>query len=151
MQVVNAATAIQANPAAVLDMLDMFEEFATDAVLETGGAWIPYKAGTEFLIARDGNTEYSDMISKTLQEYSVKLEKGDDEAKKLSEDLMLKVIATTILKGWKNVKYKGTVLEYSVDNAVTMLRHSDFRAWVKRQSLDRDHYKAKLVEEQAKN
>jgi hypothetical protein len=151
MTAVNAAVAINANAPAVLDIFDLFEEFATDAVLETGGAWVPYKGGTEFLIARDNNENYGEAISAALSEHAEALERKDDAAKKLSEELMIDVVAKHILKGWKNVKYKGKMLEYSIENAKTLLRHKDFLTFVRSTSRNRDLYKAKLIEEQAKN
>jgi hypothetical protein len=151
MTTVNAATAIQANAPAVLDLLDMFEEFATDAALETNGAWVAYKGPTEYLIARSNNDEYTDGLNKSLEENREKLEKGDDAAKALSKNLYIDLMQRTLLKGWKNVKYKGKVLEYSPENARLILQHDDFRAWVKRQADNREYFKAKLVEEMSKN
>lgn len=151
MTTINAAVAIATNASAVLELLDMFEEFATDIVLEVEGAFIPYKNGTEFKLARANNEAYGEALTKALDENRDALNKNDAAAKALSDKLMIQIIADTILKGWNNVKYKGAVLPYSVENAKLLLAHSDFRAWVKRQSENREWYKAKLVEEAAKN
>lgn len=151
MTAVNAAVALASNAPAVLNLIDLFEEFATDAALETGGAWVEYRNGTEFLIARDNNENYGEAIAEALNEHAEALEKKDDAAKKLSEELMVDVLAKHILKGWKNAKYKGKVLEYNLENAKTLLRHSDFLKWVRATSRNRELYKAKLIEEQVKN
>ena len=107
--------------------------------------------GTEFLIARDNNDNYGEAIAEALNEHAEALEKKDDAAKKLSEKLMIDVVAKHILKGWKNVKYKGKMLDYSIENAKTLLAHKDFLTFVRTTSRNRDLYKAKLIEEQAKN
>lgn len=154
MQVVNAAQAIQQNPAAVF--LDMFEEFATDSALETGGANVPYKdKGTVFKIARSSNTEYGEALQKAIDEnrdaLNVQTDEGREKAKALSKRLMLEVMADTILKGWENVVYKGQPLTYTRENAITLLGHDDFRQWVKVQSENREYFKARLIEEASKN
>lgn len=148
MQVVNAATTIMANPALVFDM---FDEFATDISLETGGAMVPYKGDTKFKLARANNTEYGEAISKALAEHSDSLSKGGPEAEALNVRLMIDVVANTILKGWENVTYMRKPFPYSLENAKVLLAHNDFRVWVKRQSENREYFKAKMVEEVAKN
>lgn len=151
MTQVSAAVAIMNNAPAVLDLLDMFEEFATDAALETGGAPVPYKNGTVFIIARANNTEFSEEVSKALEENRDKLAVGGKEATELNNRLMAGIMARTLLKGWENVKYKGKILPFNIANATTLLMHDDFRVWVRNQSANREYFKAKLVEEAAKN
>lgn len=151
MTAVNAAVAIAKNASAVLEMIDLFDEFATDAALEINGAWVPYKGATEFLIARANNDDYNKAITKALDENRAALQVGGPEAEALSERLMREVMADTLLKGWKNLKYKGKVVEYSRDVAIELLAHKDFRAFVKIQSENREWFKLKLVADAAKN
>ncbi len=159
-----AALAIATNASAVLQMLDMFDEFATDLALENNGAWVTFKNGTAFKIARANNDAYAEAISKAMDENREALLAGNDAAKALSEKLMNEVIAATLLKGWKTtqtidgvettadaVKYKGAEVAYSKEVAVQMLGHRDFREWVKRQSEHRDYFKAILIAEASKN
>jgi hypothetical protein len=148
---INAAVAIQKNASAVLEMIDIFDEFATDAALETGGAWVTYRGATRFKIARANNDLYGAALTKAIQENQEELKKGTPESEALSERLMLEVMAETILVGFEHVKYKRQPVEYSKAVAVEMLAHNDFRLWVKRQSENREYFKAVLVEEAAKN
>lgn len=150
MTAVNAAIAIAANAPAVLASFDLFEEFATDAALETGGAWIT-RGPARFLIARDGNDNFSEAIAKAFAENEDAIKGDTPEAKELSARLMREVLAKTILLGWENVSYKKQPLVYSVENAAEMLKHSEFRTWVRQESLKRDHYKAKAEEAAEKN
>lgn len=130
--------------------LDIFAEFATDEVAELNGTWLPYKT-SEFLVARLGNKQYADLLSKLYEQNRKKIEAGGDEAEKLNKDLMIDVLATTILKGWENVAYRGQVLEYSVENAKKLLEHNEFRRTITDMAADVDNYRAKLEQEQEKN
>lgn len=164
VQSVPAALAIAKNASAVLQMLDMFDEFATDPILENEGAWVEFKKGTFYKVCRANNDAYSEKLNKLMEEHRDVLIKGDDAAKELSERLMNELMAETVLKGWKTVqtvdgeeisvdyiRYKGVDQVYSREVAVQLLGHRDFREWVKRQSEYRDYYKAVLVEEASKN
>jgi hypothetical protein len=133
------------------DLIDLFDEFATDAALETAGAPVPYKNGTVFSIARSNNDDFSEAVATALAENRDALAVGGKAATELNNRLMAGIMARTILKGWDNVKYRGKPLPYSVENATTLLLHSDFRVWVKNQSENRQYFKFKLIEEAAKN
>jgi len=131
-------------------LTDLFAEFATDEAAERNGTWLPYKT-SEFLVARLGNKDYADKLSKLYEQNRKKIEAGGEEAEKLNIDLMIDVLATTILKGWKDVAYRGEPLEYSVENAKKVLRHAEFRRVVTEMASDVDNYRAKLEAEQQKN
>jgi hypothetical protein len=151
MTTVNAAVAIQKNASAVLEMFDLFEEFATDSVLEVEGAWHTYRGATRLKIARANNDEYGKALTAALDEHREALTAGDAAADELSKRLMNEIMAKTILKGWENVKIKGVITEYTPEVGAQMLAHNDFRLYVKRVSEDRELFKLKLVEEAAKN
>lgn len=150
MTAVNAAVAIATNAPAVLAMFDLFEEFATDAALETGGAWVT-RGTARFLIARDGNDNFTDKIAKAYAENEEALKEESLEGKELSNRLMREVLADTILLGWENVGYQKKELAYSKEAAADMLKHSEFRTWVRQESMKRNHYKAKAEEVAEKN
>lgn len=152
MTAINAAVAIAANAPAVLAAIDIFDEFATDAALETGGALVAYKGDVKFLIAREQNENFNTVIAQVLDANKDAIEGDSPEAKALSERLMLEVLADTILLGWQgNMVYQKKPLPYTRDNAIKLLGHADFRAWVRGQSAKREHYKAKALDEAAKN
>lgn len=149
---VSAAVAIQKNASAVLELFDLFDEFATDVSLEENGAWVVYRGATRFLIARANNEAYGKALTSVLEANSEALGRGDEASDALSKKLMREIMAETLLLGWENVKYKGQIdVPYSKETAVALLEHNDFRLWVKRQSEMRDRFKATLVEEAAKN
>ena len=152
MTAINAAVAIAKNAPAVLAAIDLFDDFATDAALETGGALVPYKGDVKFLIAREQNENFGTAITKALTDNETALQAENDESKALSEKLLLEVMADTILLGWEgNVVYQKQPLPYSRDNAIKLLGHADFRAWVRRQAANREHYKARVLDEAVKN
>lgn len=132
------------------DLLDVFSEFATDETAEVEGTWVPYKK-SEFLVARLGNKQYADKLSSLYEKNRKKIEAGGEEADRLNTDLMIEVLATTILKGWKNVAYRGAQMNYSVENATKLLRHAEFRKVITEIASDVENYRAKLEEEQEKN
>lgn len=148
---INAAVAIQKNASAVLEMIDLFDEFATDAALEVEGAWVTYRGATRLKVARANNDEYGKALTAAMEEHSEVLLAGGDEAEALSKRLMNEIMGKFILKGWENVKYKGKVVDYSPEIAAEMMVHNDFRLYVKRTSENRELFKLKLVEEAAKN
>lgn len=152
MTAIAAATLIQANAPLALAAIDLFDEFATDAALETGGALVAYKGDVKFLIAREQNENFGAAITKALEDNRDAIEGDSPEAKALSEKLLLDVMARTILVGWEgNVTYQKQPLPYTTDNAIKLLGMSDFRAWVRRQAANREHYKVKVQAEAVKN
>ena len=107
--------------------LDIFAQFATDESLEDNGAWFEIGGGASVLVARSGNRKYAKMLTKEVERNKKVLDLNDDAADKKSEEIMIAVIAETILLGWKDVSFKGEVLEYSIPNAKKLLAVKDFR------------------------
>lgn len=86
----------------------------------------------------------------TLKAKGSKEEK--DAAEACAEKLTVEVMAKSILLGWSgNVRYKGAILPYSVDNAIMLLQLKDFRAKVEKLSGDFQNYRLVSEEEDAKN
>lgn len=131
-------------------MVDFFDEFATDEKKENEGVAMPYKTA-KLVIARSGNRAYSKALSEAVNKHQMELDGDDEASQKLSDELMIDCIANHILKGWEGVKYKGETLPYSVENAKKLLAHKDFRVQVMKMADDREKFKVKLDEAQAKN
>lgn len=131
--------------------LDIFEAYATDEEAEENGVWVPLGEGTELLIARDGNDECERLVERLMMENADKLAAGGDPAKKAQREIEIEVTASTILKGWKELKYKGEVIEYSAENSRKVLQHKDFRRRVLFHARQRDAYLQKYEAEVAKN
>ncbi len=130
--------------------LDIFAQFATDETLEENGTWFPIGGGARLLVARSGNRKYAKLLTKEVERNKKALDLNDDAADKLSEEIMIGVIAETILLGWEDVSFKGEVLEYSVANAKKLLAVKDFRKTVAQFADDGSAFKFKETEEQGK-
>lgn len=131
-------------------MLDIFEQFATDPTLENEGVWVPH-GGAKFLIARTGNSKYAKLLTSLAEKNQTLLDMKNEEADKISDEIMIEVMAKTVLLGWEGVSYKRNPLEYSPENAMMLLRHRDFRVQVTKWATDQAAYRAKLAEEQLGN
>ena len=130
--------------------LDIFAQFATDETLEENGTWFPIGGGARVLVARSGNRKYAKLLTKEVERNKKALDLNDDAADKLSEEIMIGVIAETILLGWEDVSFKGEVLEYNVANAKKLLAVKDFRKAIAQFADDVSAFKFKETEEQGK-
>lgn len=126
--------------------MDIFTEYATNDTLENDGTWMEL-GDAKFLIARSGNKKYIRKLTKAVDRHKKLLDRKDDASDKLSDDIMIGVMAETILLGWEGVEYMGKPMSYSVDNAKTLLAHKDFRRQIMELAEDFDAFKA--VEEKA--
>jgi len=137
-------------------MLDIFESYATDSKLEVEGTWRKVQGGAELLIARAQNQKYVNLLAKLWRENEQLLDRKNadgtehPEATAKSEEIMIEVMANTVLLGWKNVSYKRQPLNYSVENAAMLLKHRDFRQLVASLSSEIDAYRLQLEDEQGK-
>jgi hypothetical protein len=123
-------------------MLDIFDTYATDPALETAGAWFPLNGDAEVLVARAGNPKYLRALRTALEQNKSVLERDDAASEETAERITVGVMADTILLGWKNLGFKGVQLEYTPENAKTMLRVKDFRKRVTELSETFSAYKA---------
>lgn len=126
--------------------MDIFSEYATNDNLENEGTWVEV-GDAEFLIARSGNKKYVRKLTKAVDRHKKLLDRKDDAADKLSDEIMVAVVAETILLGWKGVSFKGAPMAYSADNAKTLLAIKDFRRQIMELAEDFDAYKAVLEQE----
>jgi hypothetical protein len=130
--------------------LDIFAQFATDETLEENGTWFPIGGGARVLVARSGNRKYGKMLTKAVERNKKALDLNDDAADKLSEEIMISVLAETILLGWEDISFKGEVLEYNVANAKKLLAVKDFRKAIAQFADDVSAFKFKETEKQGK-
>mgnify|MGYP000942096634 FL=1 len=130
--------------------LDIFAQFATDETLEENGTWFQIGGGARVLVARSGNRKYGKMLTKEVERNKKALDLNDDAADKLSEEIMISVLAETILLGWEDISFKGEVLEYNVANAKKLLAVKDFRKAIAQFADDVSAFKFKETEEQGK-
>lgn len=123
---------------------DIFTAYATDENLENNGTLFPLGKDSKVLVARAGNRKYSKALTKAVEQRRVELDAGDDTADAVSDQIMVDVLAETILLGWENLSFKGVEMPYSQDNAKTLLRVKDFRKVIAGLSDQMDAYKMKL-------
>ena len=133
-------------------MFDVFEKFATDETKEECGAVVSLGEGVSLTIARANNSGFLKLIQEEADQVAEKMVAlSEKDAEALDRQTMLEVLAKTVLLGWKGVAYKGKIIKYSVDNAVKLLAHKDFRKLVMEHANDFEHYRAKLEVADEKN
>lgn len=110
---------------------DIFEAFATDENLENNGTTFPVGKGSTLVVARAGNKRYARAITKAVEARKAELEGDDDAASAVSDEIMIDVMANTILLGWTGLSFKGQDMgAYSVEKAKSLLAVKDFRKHV---------------------
>lgn len=122
---------------------DVFAELATDLTLETEGTWRNLGKGARLLVARANNKAYAKLLAKSVERNQQALDADDDAANDLSDEIMIDVIAQTVLLGWEGISFKGADMPYSVENAKKLLAVKDFRARVMGFSNDFEAYRLK--------
>lgn len=118
---------------------DIFTAFATDENLENNGTIFPLGADSSLLIARAGNRRYQRAITKAVERRKLELDSGGPEASDadanaaadVSDQIIVDVMAETVLLGWTNLTFKGEDLgEYTTEKARKVLAVKDFRKHV---------------------
>ena len=132
--------------------VDIFNDFAVNETAALDGVWVPYRGDIEFCIAKNGNKNFRKHAQVVFKKHGRMLEQGGEVAEAKSRELMIELMAKTILIGWKgDVQLKGEALEYSQENAKKLLAIDGFREWVDTQAKDEAQYKAVKDEEDEKN
>lgn len=132
-------------------MLDIFASFATNEDLEKNGARVELGEGASIRVARSNSRAYSKLLAKLVEDNKAVLDKGDDAADAKSDEIMVEVMAQTLLKGWDGLKYKGKSLPYNIENARVILQHKDFRRVVAQHADNFEHFRAHAEAEAEKN
>lgn len=114
-------------------MYDVFALFATDEKKELEGTVIPLAKGVSMKIARMGNERYQAKMVEAAEANLAAIQSlPKAEAEAFDLELHIKVMAETILVGFEGMSYKGKPIKYSVENAVKLLKLSEFRKAVVR-------------------
>lgn len=128
--------------------LDLFTQYATDETLENNGTWVDIGGGARLLIARSGNRKHAKLLTKEVERHRKVLDIGDEIADQKNDEIMIDVMARTILLGWEGVSFKGQKLDYSVENAKKVLALRDFRVHVAKLSDDIEIFRLREEAEQ---
>ncbi len=144
--------------------MDIFNLYATNPDAEENGRYFE-NGDVEFLIAREGNDQYSRMINVQFKAHEHTLSQKDSDeglmaAKACSDKIMISVMSKSILLGWRGIEkngktgkvtFQGEELEFNADNAAKLLALKDFRSWVSGKSSDFKNYLAVQEAKDEKN
>lgn len=120
--------------------MDIFKVYATDEVKEKSGTWKTLSGKAKILIARSGNREYARLFSKLVEQNAEALATKDDAADAVADEIVIEVVAKTVLLGWENLEYDGAPIEYSYENAKKLLSIKDFRKVVMKHADDIENF-----------
>lgn len=106
-------------------------KFATDLELEESGVWVDIGEGARLRVARVGNPRYRKRLRELLAPHK-RLVRIDKLPEDLSDELVIKAFAETILLDWEGLEDdNGEPIEYSVEHAIELLTGlRDFRMMV---------------------
>lgn len=110
--------------------MDFKKNFVTNKKKETEGVWLPGPEGSEFLIARAGNTNFTKLAGELMKPYRKLLQMGkaDDQ---LIHEVVAEVTSKTILLGWRGLNEGGQEIAYSQQEAKQRLVSSnDFAEFI---------------------
>ncbi|KKL67244.1 hypothetical protein LCGC14_2136930 [marine sediment metagenome] len=130
---------------------DLQKEFATDEKSELEGAWEELAEGARILVARVGNDHYTERFKRLGKGLQRQIDRGTLPEKK-GRTIFIAIMVDTILLNWEGLADKGQPIEYSKENARTMLQaYPDFRQLVWDIASDADLYRIKDREEDLGN
>ena len=115
---------------------------------EIDGVQVSYY-GVNLIVARANNTKFKHLFRTLTAPYKYQIENQQAIPEDVSEDIMLKCYAATILVGWNNfIDPDGNEVPYSKENAYTLLEDDDdVYEFVKNQSNNMDIFLTKEVKE----
>ena len=123
---------------------DLYTALAVDLDKVENGYWDNnYLPGIDLRIARAGSKRYQEMYQRLVEEAHTaqSMNGGGDLDDEKSEEIILTCIAHTILVGWRNLRYKGEMVEYSPEASLEILREPEMRefreqVWRRAQRLE---------------
>lgn len=127
--------------------MDILATYRTDEKLENEGKWFPVSKDASLLVARSGNQKYLELLREKMKEAQLDLASGP-EADQLAEQIVISVMAETVLLDWKGVTEAGKDVPYSHTKALEYLKVKDFRKKVAALSENFESYRAKAEEAQ---
>ncbi len=124
--------------------MGFLNKYKTDKTAEVNGVWIEVDDGVEWLIARLNNERAREMRRKLEKPYRSFSNIPD----KVSEEILRKVIANTVLLDWKGMTDEsGKVIPYSADKAEELLKEfPDLLTDVANASMARETFQAEATE-----
>lgn len=131
--------------------MDLRKKFATDPELELNGVWVELGQGARAKLARTGNDKYNKRMDALMRPHRRQLRIGQmDDG--VFDQILIRVIAETVLLDWENIEDGGTPVPYSKENAIKYLTDfKDFRNMIAEIANEMETFRAVEVEESAKN
>lgn len=113
---------------------------------EEGGSWGNYR-NVDLLIARASNTKFTSIFRRLSKPFNKEIERNTISEKD-SENILCKSLSKGVLLNWKNFIIDNNELEYTEENAESLLRNDpDCRTYVQEFSQDLDNYLTEDLEE----
>lgn len=127
--------------------MDIFSSYATDETLENEGKWFPLSKTAKVKVARAGNEKYTDLLRAKLKEASLD-GMPEKEANAVAEDILIDVMAQTILLNWEGLTYQGAAAPVNATQAKVFLKVKDFRKKIAGFSENFESFRVKAEAEQ---
>lgn len=127
------------------------ESLVTDEALEVEGVWRDLPKGAKAKIARWNNKEFQKMMRRNFKSNRVILEQDDDISDQVSEEILIKVMAHTVLRDLTGAMFKGEEVKYTPEVGMKLLKIKDFRDKVKGLSEDMNSYQTQKEDEAVKS
>ena len=125
---------------------------ATNEDLEVNGVWRELPKGAGLQVARWNNTEFSKLMRQKYKASRDLIDGEDDLSDKVSLDILIEVMAVTVLKNVRNIGLGGKLIEkYTPAIGVQLLAVKDFRDKVKALAEQADQYREKLEDKAVKS
>lgn len=126
-------------------------DIAIDPQAATDGVWETYADTFEVRIARTNNRRYQQMLGEAIAEHGGLRKLTPEE----SDAIVVRCMGAAIVTGWRGLfDDEGKEVPYSPERAAAILgdpRYQDFRDWVAMRAADRERYRARSIEEDAKH
>jgi len=129
-------------------MLDLKKEFLVDSKKEIEGVWFDdFGEGVRIKLARIGNAEYQKELTRLQRPHRRAIRRGT-LSDAISESILNKVVAKTIVLDWEGLAEDGVEIPYSYENCLRILNtYKDFRDQIVEIASEMDYFRAELDEE----
>jgi len=92
-----------------------------DVDRQANGVWVDIDDETSLCVARMNNPDFNRLVERLSKPYRYGFRKGLLEDEKANE-ILEKVLAETVLVGWRGLKRDGVEIEYSAEEAYKILK-----------------------------
>jgi transposase-like protein len=130
--------------------MDIFDQFAANTDIEENGLEVEIGINTFITVARSGNKKYTRILTKLYETHRHELDQKGPDAEYRADQITIETMAKAVLLGWRGITFKGQPMEYSLENARTLLAVKDFRLLVNKHADNFQNFRAVKEEEDVK-